>query len=549
MKKMITLMLCIAAFTTITKATNFYVDPVKGGNTKDGLSWANAVSDITVALTKASTAPYDVTVDNIFVKQGSIILTASKSFLSSDNIYGSCVGTETSPEQRPLTDLDGNGTIEPWEFQYPTIFNSSVTGNALYLTMTNSTFNGFTITHTSSGTTAVRTITCASASTIFENNIIKNCIVSTTMATTSLYSIMMKQSGVMKNCLFEKNQIVVDASYDGSVTPMVETIGNSKISACVFRNNNITINHNAAACGNLRGMILNVNVAVGSSPAVISNCLVYNNEINYVPSSISPLKTPSCVPVCLSSYSTSYATSDSIINCTIANNKTTNLKCAGLLVYFNNPIAPNLPVSHYAINNLLWNNHNDGLKNNLVLSTSALVAGLMANNLMNGGNTYITAANSTYISNNIMTLDSINTAASGPNFKNPTTTIGNTTDNTAEQSVWSIQSSSFALGKGIATSIVFDKAGLPFTTTLAVGAYSTISTPVATVSQDSKLITVLRDGVYANDNGTLQVYSFSGSILKSITISNGQVITFAPGEYLLRFISTDHVTTTRKVIF
>ena len=535
----------------MSKATNFYVDPVSGGSTKDGLSWANAVADISTAITKAATAPYDVTVDNIFVKQGTMTFTVAKSYTSIDNIYGSCVGTETSPEQRPLTDLDGNGVVETWEFQYPTIFSSSYAGSALSLTLTNSTFNGFTITHTASATTSVRAISCNSSATIFENNIVKNCALTAGMlATSSINSVVMRAYGLMKNCLFEKNQVTLNASYDGSFS-FIEMIGSSKISGCVFRNNNITMNHSAASTGNIRGIILNVIVSTGSNPAVLSNCLVYNNELNYVPSGSAPAKTSSCATICLSSFSTTSATTDSLINCTIANNKTTNMKSAGLYVYYNNPTAPSVPVNHYVINNLFWNNHNDGIKSNLNLTTSSPLCGLVANNLMQGGNTTALASNSTYIMNNNVSLDSINGATNGPNFMNPTTIIGNTVDLTAEKSIWSIQSGSYALNKGVVTSILLDKAGLAFGTTPAVGAYSSsnaLSTSSKIVVSDPNLITILKDGVKINENGTLQLFSFKGDKILEQKVTKGQIVKLPKGTYIIQFLSTNKTSSVNKVI-
>jgi len=152
MKKIITLFLSIAVYTSIANATIYYVDPVDGLSTNNGLAWNTAKKTVSEAFTLASA---NAGVDDIYVKGGTILFTQAWSVGNSkENYYGSFIGNETSPADRPLVDVDGNGIVEGWEFQNPTILRFETNTNALTLPNQDIQFDGFTITHIGSSTTA-----------------------------------------------------------------------------------------------------------------------------------------------------------------------------------------------------------------------------------------------------------------------------------------------------------------------------------------------------------------------------------------------------------
>ena len=493
MKKLITLMLCITIFGYLAKATNFYVDLTNGNDTgKDGLSWVNAVKTLSQAVTLAKTAPYDGTVDNIFVKQGTMSFTVAKSYVTNDNIYGSCIGNETSPEQRPMIDLDGNGIIEPWEFQYPTIFTSNLAATsttatvALTLSLTNSTFNGFTITHNPNSSTYLsKNIYCSISTTTFENNIVKNCNNTSAWTTTSQLGLIMQAYGTVKNCLFEKNQVYVTSVMNASaLSPFLSLTTGTKVLNCVFRNNKVTIDYSTASSTNssagLKGMIVNAESAA-SGISTIANSLVYNNESIYIPGTGTLATLTNAATVSLSG-TTGAANTDSIINCTIANNKTTKMTTAGLSAQ---KVAT---LANYIVNNTLWNNQNDGSVKNITVS-STLTTGLVANNVYNAGSTGLTAT-PTYVVNNLSNLDNSNTTLTyGPQFKSPTTVIGSaisTIDSTSiKQAVWTLLPGTYLIAKGITTTRLTDKAGNNYASAPAAGAYEYQKvTPIISWTQD-----------------------------------------------------------------
>lgn len=563
MKKLTTTMLCITLFGLFTNATNFYVDPVKGGNTNNGLSWATAVADISTAITLASTAPYNVTVDNILVKQGTINFTVAKSYLTVDNIYGSCYGNETSPDQRPMTDLDGDGIIEPWEFQYPTILSSNLAAtsttatNAFYLNITNSTstFNGFTITHTPSTSSYVsKNIVIATTSTgTFENNIIKNCNNTSTWTTGSQYGLIMQVVGTVRNCLFERNQVTVTGAMTGSVlAPFISMSSGSKLQGCIIRNNKVVVDYSAVSTpflkptSGLKGMIINMESANTSLVSTISKSLIYNNEAEFKPgTAVQFLSNGSTIS--LSAASGALCT-DSIINCTVAHNKTTKMQTAGIAV------QTLTGLSSFAINNAMWNNQNtDSLSNAVVnnfYANGVITAGLISNNVYNGGaNANINTAG-TFTTNNLSNLDNINnTATYGPQFKTPTISVGNTTDGSSELAVWTLNQGSYLIGKGAETQVLTDKAGVTFKTPRSVGAYEyTGPTAVESYYDFSKKVTVFSTGIRLNEDGVVQIYSIIGKTIKNQLVTSGQELLLPRGSYVVRFVSASNSYTQKVVL-
>ena len=176
MKKLTILFFCISAFIGFTKATVYHVDPTGGSSTANGLTWASAVKNIEQAQVLADANPGT---DDIYVKGGTLSFPGSSLVIRATNdvnVYGSFQGVDNeTPSTRPMIDVDGNGVIEPWEFQYPTIISSTNPNNALTLAAT--IFDGFTITHVGTKTTGIMTSIVGAVGGTFQNNIVKNSLV------------------------------------------------------------------------------------------------------------------------------------------------------------------------------------------------------------------------------------------------------------------------------------------------------------------------------------------------------------------------------------
>ena len=109
MKKITLLIICVLGFHLWSNAgTVYYVSSTATLGLQNGSSWDNAFLSPGAAI--ASTTP--VSGDEIWVKQGSYVLTAQLSWETGQSFYGGFVGTETLRSQRStdatLTVLDGN---------------------------------------------------------------------------------------------------------------------------------------------------------------------------------------------------------------------------------------------------------------------------------------------------------------------------------------------------------------------------------------------------------------------------------------------------------
>lgn len=514
MKKFTLSMLCLLAFLSGANAAtiNVFVDPAQTDDNGDGLTWATAKKTIPAAWIVAQT---NTGWDNIMVKGGSINLSAALSIGASENYYGSCKGDEITPAGRPLKDNDGNGITEPWEFEFPTVLNFTLNANALSLPNSNINFNGFTITQTGTNPTGgIRTVTLGNAIASFVNNTIKNCNLTVSMPTASIASVLLKALGNVSNCLIENNTVTVNAGFDGSLYLIEAAVATAtpgtKILNSIIRNNKFNINYTSAGTlnnGNARGLILHVSPGtVASSYTTISNCVINNNEMVYTPSGSGVAATMSnAATVVLNNTANS---TDSIINCTIANNKGTKIKSAGLNVI---SVAT---TSHYVMNNVCWNNQTDGSITTTSNITGTITVGLIANNYANGGFTWNTGL-PLIIYGNTSSLDALNKT---PSFKLPTTIVGNTTDGTTELSVWSLTQGSYLSGKGIVTTRLTDKDGLTFATPRSVGAYqSQNENTTVTFNENGTVNTYTSGQVLTNTIGTQLAFTITANSLYKIT--------------------------------
>jgi chondroitin-sulfate-ABC endolyase/exolyase len=522
-----------------------YVDSQSGNDANDGYSWQSAVKTIAAATALANSLPG---YNNIFIKGGSTISYSTSTLnLSGENYYGGFQGTETSINERPLTDIDGNGIVEPWEFKYPTVISSNFNGNALLLTST--IFNGFTITHSATNsTTSITTVNCDPNS-VFQNNIVKNCILTLSTGTSTLGGILFKAQGLIQNCLIENNKVTVNitSTSNKQFSPIMDAISGVEVNGCVFRNNNVVVDATSASAGLTdygKGMIMNITGSTNPSLiSTISNCLIYNNEATYTGGggSSTAALTYGCI-IGANGFSTSLS-SDSIINCTIANNKVTGMPNAGLMVSKIGSLV------HTVLNNLLWNNQGAGVVKNLTL-TATISSGKIGYNVTNAGNTgtYTTAG---YTTNNFFDLGNSNSGVlNAPNFIRPTTLIGCASDGSVEIANWKPNSTSYQKAKGVATTIISDLAGNLFLNPGTVGAYEYISptalSPISQYSESNGFI-IQPDGIIVLTDSKVEIYSVSGLLIRKTISKAGNKINLYPGIYIVKFAGENN-RNIRKVI-
>ena len=525
-----------------------YVDSQSGNDANDGYSWQSAVKTIAAATALANSLPG---YNNIFIKGGNTISYSMATLnLSGENYYGGFQGTETTINERPLTDSDGNGITEPWEFKYPTVISSSFAGNALLLT--SATFNGFTFSHSATNSTSSMTTVNCDPNSVFQNNIVKNCILTLSTGTSTLGGILFKAQGLIQNCLVEKNTVTVNISSTNNkqFTPIMDAISGVKVSGCVFRNNNVVVDATSTSAGPTdygKGMIMNITGSTNpSSISTISNCLFYNNEATYTGGG--GTSTASLANGCImaaNGFSTSLS-SDSIINCTIANNKVTGMPNAGLTVYKIGSIL------HTVLNNLFWNNQCAGVVKNLTL-TATISTGRIGYNISNGGNTgtYTTAG---FTTNNIFDLGNSNSGVlNAPNFIRPTTLLGCANDGSVEMSNWKPNSTSYQIAKGVATTIITDLAGNLYFNPRTAGAYEYISptgiSPASQYQSDNELnsLIVKQDGILVLTDSNIEIFSVTGLLIRKTITKIGSKIQLNPGIYVVKFTG-ENTNFVRKVI-
>jgi len=485
MKKLITSLLCIIAFATSSNATIYYVDGGNGNDANTGLSWSTAKKTIGSAHSLATSG------DNIYIKAGiysytnSTYGTSALSLKADVNYYGGFDGLDSeTPETRPTSDIDGNGIVEPWEFSNPTILNFTLTNGAAGLTSNISntivcSVNGFKITGSSQFDATCTTSRCIAlySNMHFENNTISNWHLTGVFG-----GVFMKapffgvESGInnvtVNSCLFEKNIISITGTpTDYNIDPFIRlgaanAIRRNIMSNCIVRNNQVTVDYSSstATASNVRGMLIAmVAQTVDGYPTTLKNCVIHNNNMTYVPNATGAFA-GNAAAIYMFHAATNFK--DSVINCTIANNKALNMSNGGLTVRFSNATQP----YHIALNNVCYNNTKDGVISNLLSSQSSPSGSmLIANNLTNGGGV---ENYSTTIVNNITDLaDSNIDPTKGAFFTSPTTIIGYTSNGTVETSNWTIGATSYLRGKGIATLSPRDKSGNLFSNPRSVGAY------------------------------------------------------------------------------
>ena len=563
MKKLFTLMLCISVFATKASSKTIYVNGATGSDSNPGTSWASALKTIPYALTMASSSG-----DNLWIAGGTYDIPGTSTFTQGNtNMYGGFSGNEAYLSARSKSDLDGNGIVEPWEFTNATVLTFNVTDmNAV--NFTGAAFDGFTLTATATfnniQTTSVYLL--SDWTTNFSNNIIKNNNLTLSASTAyGGYYPFFKAYGKVNNCLFEKNTVTVNASQLVYVSPFI-TVNPSyhnnmgtKFLNSVIRNNKVTVDYTSAASGiqsyGARAMIMSVQGGMnpttstantGGLPTTVANCVIHNNEMAYI-QGVALQSVLSDAAVIVTGTSQKYngvaqATTDSIINCTIANNKGVRVNYGGI------NIMSDATSYHYVMNNVFYNNQRttNGTSYAVVnmSQNNTLNPALVSNNITDGGGLTNTA-------NHIVNQDNtLGTGSNLPNFVAQTTTIGNTADGSSELSNWKLDADSYLIGKGIVTTNLTDKAGVAFATPRAVGAYEYIptgsTTLIESVEGNHARFYLSNGKLVSAVDGKAGIINLMGVTFWNGNVSVGQVIDLPMGVYVIRS-TTEKGTAVQKI--
>jgi hypothetical protein len=214
-----------------------YVKPSATG-TGDGSSWANASGNIQSMINASNYG------NQVWIAAGTY-LNVSLTMINGVSIYGGFIGNENSINDRQRSDLNGNGTIEMWEFTYATILDGQNARQILNQT------NAFTIETLYDGLTIIRGTT--NSATIRANAKLQNsiCTIGTNVASIRNYG------GIINNCVTNSG---------------ISNSNNGTVSNCVVNNSGIT---------NDRGTISNCRVTGGgiyNDNGTVNNCIVTGNN-------------------------------------------------------------------------------------------------------------------------------------------------------------------------------------------------------------------------------------------------------------------------------
>jgi hypothetical protein len=227
----------------------------------DGSSWENASGNIQSMVNASSSS------NQVWISGGTYLLNASLEMKEGVNIYGGFFGNETTLNERPKSDLDGNGTIEAWEFTHATVLDGQ---NAVRVLNQEdeygieTIYDGFTITKGKSELGA--------GAYVNERGKIMNCIVknnevvvSSTTLTTYGGGGIYNRLGTVTDCFITGN---ISSGALRSQGGGIYNAGN--IYNCVISGNTATNSQYYGAAG---GGIF----AFPSPTLVIRNCIIKNN--------------------------------------------------------------------------------------------------------------------------------------------------------------------------------------------------------------------------------------------------------------------------------
>ncbi len=293
-------------------ASTYFVRPEGDNSSWTQLAGINPKQIIT------SNAPEILGNNTYYFSKGVYIMSGIT--LASGKIYGGFKGDESTIDlgDRELSDKDGNGIIEPWEFTNETVINGTApfvgTGTLTnrLLTVTGGEVNGVTLQDhyfndgSSSGTIILGAVSSAPTTTLdVSSNAGRmiNCTVKKIKALKGPVMLTNKYS-LIDGCLIEE---CVSTSTSGTAAVYMNLLG-GKVSNSVLRNN-----YNS---GSLGGAIFANSLASSDMNAIVENCVLYNNTAKFGGAIRGEARTDK--------------RGIQIVNCTAANNQSTTLTVASV---------------------------------------------------------------------------------------------------------------------------------------------------------------------------------------------------------------------------
>ena len=296
-------------FSLLVSAATFAIDTYYVRPTGDATSWSTqATADPAQVLTITEISelrPYTPTGDGTTIGTGTIFYLAKGTYLATsttinyqldlhngEKIYGGFAGNEETivVANRELTDRDGNGIVEPWEFKNETILNGnfvSTRNSKRFLSLRlNAEADGLTLKdygYTKGGTEMgspifVGAYAVPGQSAVTTAGILRNCaIVNVSAQGRGGAALMTHADSKIENCLFEQClSIGQSASFDGFGGAVYVHYNGGQIRNSVFRNNKAT--SIGGRYGNGGAIFAESPPATTNSNAIIENCLFYNNS-------------------------------------------------------------------------------------------------------------------------------------------------------------------------------------------------------------------------------------------------------------------------------
>jgi hypothetical protein len=478
----------------------------------------HVIVDYTAGTDLAALINAYVATDIIWVAKGTYTISTTISLKANQSLFGGFAGTESSLADRAISDLDGNGLVEPWEFTNATEITSSTPVVNSFLFGTNAIIDGITVrdihnTSSTTGATTVMYIYSGVSGCILRNLTMKNCYVSSSTASPYIIN---ASNGTLQNCLIQNNSIEVTTGGTGTSFGggLFLSSASTKAIGCVIRGNkSINVTATKAKGG---GVFM-------QTGAKLINCVVYNNESQYYGGGVF------CNDV-----------NSEVINCTIAKNKAGGGSGGG--VYMNG--------GGIVYNTIVWGNiYNSTTANDIYSSASSATVNNLAYGI--GSGTFTASPLNVKILTSGASADNT-TDGSGtfaPKFLNPTSAVGIPTDagttTAMTQANFYLTATSpcvdYASNDQLNTlSITTDLMGFSrfINTTADLGAYEGLITPVIAWSQD---LTLLKTN---GGNVTLTASSNSGLNGTAITYTSGDENVVTINGNMLTIVGTGTTTIT-----
>lgn len=521
------------AWTHVTQDANNIIVTLESGVTSFNSILSNISADDVVWVAKGE-----------YNNTGAINLNGDRANVQ---LYGGFKGDETTLEDRRLKDADGNGLVEPWEFEYITNFKGNLDETPSFRLLTMNTagviVDGLTLSDNLSSTDHAAGAFIKEGATL-RNSIIRDIsVIKAASSAINGAGTQIDSNGKIENCLIENclNQNTDDesgSSYGGGANV---SGANSHIINSVIRNNQCTSNKNALGGG----------LFVNNGP-LIENCVIYNNYAAfrgggvYVHSSNPPKL------VNLTIVNNMGATAGGGIFCNRSNTSIYNCVVWGNVNQLEN--ANNINLNQISYLETFAYNGEQGLgiwiedKNNISDPVSVL---------LNPVNNY----DETYPEGNI------------PLFVRPTSfaSIGlpflPETIEEIQKANWSLKDGSALIDKGVAnfsnatvTYTISNRDILgnsrPYGSLFDIGAYEYSGTPtgIAPNQKGEALYTVIRtdNGVKVSgveNQAVMNIYNAVGALVKSAKVSDGQTVVLSQKGIYIITVSENGSSQTTKLIF